>query len=397
MLLRNVIMFLVLAGYASAPSRSLADDLCSVTVLEADARQAAENCTSILNGSQLTTAARAQALKIRARAFHKMGQLDDAISDYEQALKLAPDDAELHVRRGWTALDKQDFALVFAQARRALELKPEYADVYDLIGVGLEQGGRENFAKAKAAYDEAIRLQPLEPRYRFHRLTLLEGNEFDNEAINEADAILRLPLPSITKPATVELYLKPLTYRIAVEAKRAILLNGSGRIKEAEQAFDHAVELDPNALTYALRADFRLAQIAFIPGAPLPPLDAVQDDLGRALALEPDYWLALNQQARLHRVRGEYELAAADFLKALKGYPINGSLRWNYATTLRTLGRSEDAIAEATTAFQLDPGFMNEKLKYLSERGYLASTEPDTDPRPAILDAVRACMLDERC
>jgi tetratricopeptide (TPR) repeat protein len=407
-LVRNIVIFFVLVGYASAPNRSLADDLCSVSVFETDAKQAAASCTSILDNGHLTTAARVEALKIRARAFNRMGQLDDAITDYEEALKLAPDDAELHVYRGWRALDKEDFDLAFAQARRALQLKPEYAEVYALVGAAsnMSRCWCRNFAKAKAADDEAIRLQPLRPLYRFNRLLLFETNGFDNEAIGEADTILRLPAPLITKPAEVESYLKPTTYRIAVEVKRGILLRSAGRIKEAEQGWDHAVELDPDALTYAMRAEFRMSQTAFIPFAPLPPMTAIQDDLDKAFALDPDYWFTLNLQAKLHLLRGEfdsatahgeYELAAAYYARALKGYPINGGMRWNYAVTLRNLGRSDEAVAEATTAFRLDPGFMEQKLGYLREQGYFTLTASDTDPRPAVMDAVRACMLDERC
>jgi tetratricopeptide (TPR) repeat protein len=394
---RSIIISLVLACFASAPSRSLADDLCSVTALETDPEQAAANCTSVLSSDQLTTAERAEALKIRARSFHKTDRLDDAIRDYEEALKLAPNDAELHVRRGWTAFDKQDYDVVYDQANRALELKPGYAEAYALVGTALSMGGRDNFANAKAALDEAIRLQPLNPQYRFNRFELLEENDFDNEAINEADAILRLPLPLITKPGAIDIYLKHTTYRIAVEVKRAILLRSIGRTKEAEQAYDRAVELDPDALTYAMRAEFRLTHTAFTPNAPMPQMLSVQDDIDHAFALDPDYWFALNMQARLFLTRGEYAPAATYYVRALKGYPINGGMRWYYATALRQLGRGEEAVTEATTAFRLDPGFMREKLKYLRERGYFVPTESETDLRPAIMDAVRACMIDEGC
>jgi tetratricopeptide (TPR) repeat protein len=398
-LLRSIIISLVLAGFASAPSRSLANDLCSVTVFETDPRQAAANCTSVLSSDQLTTAERAEALKIRARSFHKTDRLDDAIRDYEEALKLAPEDAELHVRRGWTAFDKRDYDVVFAQANRALELKPGYAEVYALVGTALSMGGRNNFESAKAALDEAIRLQPLNPLYRFNRFGLLEENGFDNEAIDEADAILRLPLPLITKPGAAYIYLKHTTDRIAVEVKRAIILKTMGRTKEAEQAYDRAVELDPDALTYAMRAEFKLTHIAFIPNAPMPQMQmkSVQDDIDQAIALDPDYWFALNMQARLFLVRGEYASAAAYYVRALKGYPINGGMRWRYATALRQLGRGEEAITEATTAFRLDPGFMRDKLRDLRKFGYFVPTESEADLRPAIMDAVRACMIDERC
>jgi tetratricopeptide (TPR) repeat protein len=394
-LLRNIIVSFVLAS--SLLSEALADDRCSVDVFEADAKQAAENCTSVLNGSKLAPAVRAEALKIRARAFHSMDRLDDAIRDYEEALLFAPDDPELHVRRGWTAYDKRDLDTVFAEAHRALEIKPDYAEPYGLIGNALSLGGFKNFAVAKAAYDQAIRLQPNEPLHRWNRLVLLEDNQFYDEALEDSDAFLRLPDSIITKPSATKSYLRPTTYRIAISIERARLLRMVGRHKEAAQAYDQAVEIDPDALTYAARAEFKFTQTIFYPGAPPPPMTAVQEDLDKALALDPDFWFTRNVQARVHLSRGEYDLALPDFVRGLKAYPIVGTIRWNYATTLRSLGRNDEATEEAVKAFELDPGFMNTKLLSLQERGYLAPVAADVDPGPTLLDAVHACMLDEPC
>ncbi|MFB9264681.1 tetratricopeptide repeat protein [Bradyrhizobium erythrophlei] len=393
----GIITTFILFCWTAGSGHAFADDQCSVTVFETNAGEAAKNCTAVLDGGRLTKAAHAEALKIRVRALHRMGRLDEAIKDYEKALSIAPDDPELHLRRGWTAYDQRDFDTVFAQAHGALKLKPGYADVYGLIGAALSLGGPEKFAQAKVAYDEAIRLQPLEPLHRFNRLWLLKRNDFHQEAIQEADAILALPEPLITRPSAVTSYLRSTTYRIAVAMERALLLRTVGRIDEARQAYDRAIELDPDAQTFAWRAEFRLTQAAYIPGAPPPSLDAVQDDLTKALALAPDYWFSLNQQAHVHFIGHQYELAAEEYARALKGYPINGTMRWKYAITLRKLGRGEEAAAEAITSFNVDPGFMEEKLGVLQKRGYLAAIPPDTDPRPALMDAVRACMLDEDC
>jgi tetratricopeptide (TPR) repeat protein len=375
----------------------MADEPCSVTVFEADPAKAAANCTSILHAGDLTSAQRAEALKIRARSLHAMKHLDDAIRDYEEALKLAPDDAELHVRRGWTAYDKKDYEQVFAQADRALQLRPDYAEVYELIGVTLSQGGRDNLAQAKAAEDRAIELEPHELLYRLNHILLLELSGSLNEAIDEAEAFLRQPPELIAKSKKADLYLRPETYRTFIEVKRAIWLKAVGRIKDATQAYDHAVDLDPDPLTYAVRAEFRLTQSRFDPTGPRPTFADAQDDLDKAFALDSNYWLAQNLQAKLLRLRGEYGLAAEYYAKAVQGFPINGTLRWNYAATLRQLGRTEEAVAEAVKAIQSDPGFMQQKLGYLEQRGYLASFAPDVDPRPVVMDAVRACMLDERC
>jgi tetratricopeptide (TPR) repeat protein len=393
----GVVISLVFICGAAGQSQSLADDGCSVKVFETNAAQAAQNCTSILNGDDITAASRAEALKIRGRALHRLGRLDDAISDYEAALQIAPDDPELHLRRGWTAFDKQDLDLVFDQAHRALQLKPADAEAYNLIGAAFALGGPEKFQQAKAAYDEGVRLAPNDPRVRFNRLILLKTNNFFREALQDADAILQLPAPSITKPEATTSYSRRTTFRIAVAIERALLLRWIGRINEATEAYDRAVELDPDVLTYTSRAGFKLSEIAIAPGAPLPPTNAIQDDLDKAIALDPDCWVSRGEQAELYFFHKQFDLAVPEFVRALKQYPINGPMRWKYALALRELGRDEEAAAEAITAFRMDTVFMLNKLSALRKRGYLAAIAPDADPRPALMDAVRACMLDEGC
>jgi tetratricopeptide (TPR) repeat protein len=398
------------------PGPSLAADQCSLELLLTNAARAAEVCTSVLNADETTAAARVDALKIRGRAMQRLDRYPDAIADYETGLRIASDDAELHLRRGWTAYDElrrgwsasgrgfyldpelqPALDLALKQATQALQLRPGYTNAYSLIGAALALAGPDRFAEAKAADDEAIRLEPNNPEVWYGRLLLLEKNRLFHEAIEDADAILRLPADLITKPKAVESYLRPTTYRIEVAIRRAKLLRAVGRTSEAWQAYDRAVELDPDPITYSRRAAFRLLEIAFFPGMPAPPLDAVQADLDKALALDPDYWVGHEQQGHLLFVREQYDSAATEFALALKQFPGNGSMRWFYARILRKLGRNEEAAGEVITAFRLDRGFMFGKLDMLRKLGYLAAIAPDADPRPAIMDAARACMLDERC
>jgi tetratricopeptide (TPR) repeat protein len=404
-----------LAFCVTSPSQSLATDQCSLELLETSAVRAAEVCTALLGRDEITTAARVDALKIRGRAMQRLQRNDDAILDYEAGLYIAPDDPELHLRRGWTAYEELRRAwratglflldpalnplldLAVDHARQALRLKPDYADAFSLMGAAFSIAGPEKFPQMKAAMDEAIRLYPSDPKFRFDRLIVLEKYGHFHEAIEDADAILRLPADFITKPSAAESFQRRTSFRIATAMERADMLKAVGRMNDVRQTYDQAVELDPDPITYSRRAAFRLTQIAFYPGMPAPPLDAVQDDIDKALALDPDYWVSHEQQAHLHFVREQYEAAATEFARALKQVPNSGPLRWHYALTLRKLGRGEEAAGEVITAFRLDRGFMLNKLGMLRKRGYLAAIAPDTDPRPALMDAARACMLDESC
>jgi tetratricopeptide (TPR) repeat protein len=368
--------------------QSLPEGRCSVSTFESSADDALAACTAVLRRGDLTDAARAGALKIRGRALHRAGRLDDAIADYEAALQLAPDDAELHLRRGWTGYDKRDLNLVINQARQALNLNPEYAEAFDLIGAALAVSGEERFAEAKAAYDQAVRLDPARPMPRYHRFQLLK-NSYPREALQEVEALLQLPASAITKPAAVDYSQKRTTFRIAGSLARASLLTTLGRLDEALQIHDRAILDDPDALTYAWRAQFNLTQSA--------PEKVVQNDLDQAFVLDPDFWFAHDLQGSVHFYSQRYEAAATEFAHALKQFPANGTIRWWHAMTLRKLGRTEEASVEAVSAFEVDPRFMFSKVHMLQARGYLPALAPNADPKPALDDAARACMLDQEC
>jgi tetratricopeptide (TPR) repeat protein len=383
----TTLLLLVFCGacFGQAPI----DDRCSVNSFKADAARTAEDCASILAGDDLADAARAEALKIQARSLHATGRLDDAIRNYELALRLKPNDPELHLRRGWTAFDKRDFETLFGQARQALELKPDYAEAYGLVGIalGLREIGRP--AEAKAAFNEAVRLDPNDPGIRYNFFAPLAVWGPWEEALKAADEVLRLPTAAITQPGRVDYYRMKTSFRTMVELERGLILGRLGRIDEAENAYDKAVQDDPCALTFAWRSRFHLEHSA--------PHDVVQTDLDRSLALDSSYWLSLELAARVHFYDENYQSAAAEFARAIELFPINGTMRWWHAMTLRKLGRLEDASAEAVTAFRVDSGFMREKAPALRQHGYLLAQTPGVDPRPALYDAALACMLDEGC
>jgi tetratricopeptide (TPR) repeat protein len=386
----GAIVLWLMVGWAAGHGQALAQPACSVAAFESQPEATVEACTAVLDKSGLSDTERAETLKIRARSLHVTGRLDDAIKDYDAALLLAPNDPELHLRRGWTAYDKADFQTVLDQANAAIKLKPDYADAYDLVGAMLarREVGRQH--EAMAVFAEAIRLDPNVPLFHIHLMDVSECCGMPEEALREADAVLHLPGASITKPNATEFYFKRTSFRTVASLERARMLAILGRNDEAKLAYDQAVRDDPGALTYAGRAAFLLEQMQ-------APLDAVQADLDKSLAADANIWFSHGLAARVHFYRKNYAAAEPEFARALAIYPINGEMRWWHAMTLRLLGRSDAAAEEAVTAFRVDPGFMFGKVRTLQKLGFLPTLSSDSDQMPAIYDAARACMLDEHC
>jgi protein O-mannosyl-transferase len=87
------------------------------------------------------------------------GRLDDAVAQYQEALRLKPDIAETHTNLG-SALSqmpgRQDDAI--AQFQEALRLDPKYPDAHFYLANALVQTGR--IPEAIEHYEEALRADP---------------------------------------------------------------------------------------------------------------------------------------------------------------------------------------------------------------------------------------------
>ena len=67
--------------------------------------------------------------------FLKQGNLDNAVAEYHQALKLDPDYMEAHFDLGGAMLLKGNLDAAAAEYRKVLALRPDYAEAaYNLAG-----------------------------------------------------------------------------------------------------------------------------------------------------------------------------------------------------------------------------------------------------------------------
>ena len=86
------------------------------------------------------------------------GSLDEAVACYRRALELKPDYAEAHNNLGNALQDQGKLDEAVACYRRALELKPDYAEAYNNLGNALRDQGKLD--EAVACYRRALELKP---------------------------------------------------------------------------------------------------------------------------------------------------------------------------------------------------------------------------------------------
>jgi len=146
-------------------------------------------CTAAISSGQLDPANAGRALSNRGNAYLAVGQLDKAISDYTNAINLAPS-AIAYFNRGNAYLKKEQYELAEKDYAEALKLDPTLVDAY--LNRGVTYTNRGQYDKAIADYNEVMRLRPNFATAYVKRGTAYFGKGDLAKAIQDYDEALRL-------------------------------------------------------------------------------------------------------------------------------------------------------------------------------------------------------------
>ena len=117
-----------------------------------------EKPTFFMQSNDVSVQLTAQEFFDRGRVKIDLGDKQGAIADFNQAIKLNPDDADTYVGRGLVKDDLGDKQGAIADLNQAIKLKPDYAIVY--MGRGNIKDDLGDKQGAIADYNQAIKLNP---------------------------------------------------------------------------------------------------------------------------------------------------------------------------------------------------------------------------------------------
>ena len=170
--------------------RCLADDSSGHSNVAA----AIEACTSIIFLDPLNDGAFVN----RGIAYRRIGDLDRAIRDYDEAIRLNPLAADAFNNRGNAFRARKELSLARRDYDEAIRLNPRYAHAYNNRGIILLEEG--HLERAVADFGRAIREQPgYANAFRNRGLARTHQQLFDL-AIQDFDAAFGLD-PAITRGA----------------------------------------------------------------------------------------------------------------------------------------------------------------------------------------------------
>lgn len=327
----------------------------------------------------------------------RQGRLDDAVTAYRHALKLAPDnnavthrslgdlllrlaryaeaepvyrdvlvlqpeDAEVHFRLGLVLAElKQTHAAVEAY-RQALSLQPAYPDAWNNLANLLKALDRD--AEAEEAYQKALQLRPDDAAIHCNLGQLLQKNARHAEATtvlrravalkaDHADSWANLGLSLMGEGQYAEaeaahrqaLLLQP--DNPAAHTRLGNLLGKMNRPAEAEAAYRRALDLNPDYpeacsnLASRLQDDGRMAEAEILHR--------------RALALQPDSALALYNFGRLMLEKRQLAEAGEAFARVLEIKSDVAEAHDSLGTVYRESARYAEAEAAYRRALALQP------------------------------------------
>ena len=266
----------------------------------------------------------------RADVWKHLGELDIAIGDYSEAIRLDPS-AAYYDNRGdaWDAKGEYDKAI--ADYNEALRIDPNDAVAYNNRGNAWHSKGE--YDKAIADYNEALRIDPNSAYAYVNRgnSRYVKG-EYD-KAIEDYNNALRID------PKLPNAYLN-----------RGSAWKAKGEYDKAIADYNKALRVNPRyAYAYNNRGSAWYAKGEY---------DRAIEDYNKALRVDPRYVTAYHNRGLAWKLKGEYDKAVADYNEALRVDPqyVNSykGLAWLRATCPEARYRDgKQAVAAATKACEL--------------------------------------------
>ena len=159
-----------------AAAQTTDDGACRNAVIDPNPDQVIRACSAIIEASSTMPAKLAVAFTSRGNAYYDKGLSDLAISDFDQALKLDPQNAEPFYDRGSAYFQKGNYDRALQEYDEAIKLKPDYVDAYNNRGDVYYQKG--DVDRALQDVDKAVNLDPKQATSIFNRgmLYFLKGD-----------------------------------------------------------------------------------------------------------------------------------------------------------------------------------------------------------------------------
>ena len=298
-------------------------------------------------------------------ALLQIGKIQEAITHFEQALRIKPDYAEAHYNLGFALAQLGRTQEAIAQYQQVLRIKPDFAMAHYNFGVALEQAGK--IEEAIAHYEQALRINPNYAVAHNSLGTALGQTGKIEEAITHFEQALRI------KPDYDDAH-----------NNLGLILKNQGKVPEAIAHYEQALRINPDN-----------AEAHNNLGVALARLGRMQEAVGhweQALRIKPDDATTHYNLGVALAQLGRTQEAIVQYQQVLEITPNNASAQSELGAALIATGNSQEAMTHLEQALQIMPDLVEAQ----NNLAWVLATLPPTeggDPIRAISLAQRACQL----
>lgn len=283
-------------------------------------------CTALIDSRRDSPQSLISDFSRRAEIYNRAHKYDRAIQDYEQAIRLSPDDPSAFYGLGTAEYRKGDYGSALYAFGLAIWLDPKNAKAF--AGRGNADAREKMYGDAVWNYDQAIRLDPGNATTFYDRGLAYYHNQNYDSAIKDFDEAIRL------NPKRPEGFVG-----------RGVVYSRNGDTNRAVYDFNHAISLDAKyvpafvnrGIAYERKGD----------------LDRAIEDYDKAIILDPDDAIASLARGYAYSLKGDNERALQDYNYAVNvGWTADAFMARGITNVV--LGRDERALTDFMWAAALD-------------------------------------------
>ncbi len=283
----------------------------------------------------------------QALAFMQQGSHENAEAIYRELIEKGIENYIVFGNLAVICYMKHDIEEMITFLRKALEIKPNYPEALNNMGIALKEQGK--LQGAIDCYQQALAVKPNYPEALNNLATVLKGQGELQEAIDCYRKILTI------RPNSLDV-LNNLTS----------VLKEQGKLQEAIACYRQALAINPNIPEVLNNLGIDLEEQG--------ELQEAVDSYRQALAIKPDYPEALNNLGIALEKQGKLQEAVDSYRQALAIKPDYPGALNNLGVVLKEQGELQEAIAcyrQALTINSNSPDALNNLGIVLEEEGKL--------------------------
>jgi tetratricopeptide (TPR) repeat protein len=341
-------------------------------------------------GSALSVAGGAAIVLFLALTRQQIGYWKDSEALFRHALEVTENNQVAHNELGSALLKRGQLDEAIRQYQEAIRLKPRYAEACNNLGVALDMRGRTD--EAIRQFQETIRLIPDYPVTYFNLgNALLRRGQIDEAIGQYYEGIHLKPADAgghhnlgvaLTRKGQIDDAIGQYQESIRLEPADAgahynlgLALAGKGQIDEAIRQYEEALKIKPDSPDTHNHLGLALATRGQI--------DEAICQFQEALRLKPDDSSVHNNLGATFAIKGQLDQAISQFQEVLRLKPDDAGAHRNLGLALSRKGQTSEAIAEFQEALRLKPDYADARRNLdavlASKAGSLAAPGPSTN------------------